>query len=129
MEVLGTSTLRKMEIALKPLLPSPTINSSEGIIKSGADGSTDISWNSIEGAQEYHITLSDLKGHSKTLKNKNNQILIENLMPGQYQVKVCGMDQFGRNGEFSLPSKIIVPEKNNLKAPSLKSKKVKSDND
>jgi FecR-like protein len=123
--VIGTATRRKIAVAPLPLLPPPKLLPLEGNLTAQADGRTELQWEKLEGAKEYVLTIANKNGKDlKTLKYTTNQTALKNLMPGEYQVKISAVDQHGRNSETSPPRKLIVPDKSNLKAPTLKKIKV-----
>jgi hypothetical protein len=124
-QVIGTSPSRKIAVAPLPLLPPPRLLPLEGNLTAAADGRTELSWQKIEGAKEYMLTISNKDGKElKTLKYTTNQTALKNLMPGEYQVKLTAVDEHGRSSETGESRRLIVPDKSNLKAPTLKKIKV-----
>ncbi|MBK9321872.1 MAG: FecR domain-containing protein [Bdellovibrionaceae bacterium] len=125
-KVIGSSSPRKIAVAPLPLLPPPKLLPLDGgNLMAAADGRTDLSWEKIDGAKEYMLTISNKEGKElKTLKYTNNQTALKNLMPGEYQVKLIAIDQHGRQSEAGSARTLVVPNKSNLKAPTLKKIKV-----
>lgn len=123
--VIGVSPQRKVAVAPLPLLPSPKILPLDGNLTAQADGRTELRWEKLEGAKEYMLTISNKEGKElKTLKYTANQTALKNLMPGEYQLKLTAVDQHGRATESAPPRTLIVPDKSDLKAPTLKKIKV-----
>lgn len=123
--VIGTAPHRKIAVAPLPLLPPPKLLPLEGNLTAQADGRTELQWEKLDGAKEYMLTIANKDGKElKTLKYTTNQTNLKNLMPGEYQLKLSAVDQHGRTSEVSAPRKLIVPDKSNLKAPTLKKIKV-----
>jgi hypothetical protein len=123
-QVVATSN-RKIAVAPLPLLPAPKLLPLEGNLTAAADGRTQLQWEKIEGAKEYMLTISNASGKPlKTLKYSTTQTSLKNLMPGEYQVALSTVDEHGRTSENGQLRKLIVPDKSNLKAPTLKKIKV-----
>lgn len=123
--VIGTAAHRKIAVAPLPLLPPPKLLPLEGNLTAQADGRTELQWEKLDGAKEYMLTISNKDGKQlKSLKYTANQTALKNLMPGEYQVKVTAVDTHGRESEAGPVRKLIVPDKSNLKAPTLKKIKV-----
>lgn len=123
-QVLASSN-RKVAVAPLPLLPAPKLLPLDGNLTAAADGRTQLQWEKIEGAKEYMLTISNASGKPlKTLKYSTNQTSLKNLMPGEYQITLSTIDEHGRTSETGMLRKLIVPDKSNLKAPTLKKIKV-----
>lgn len=123
--VIGKSPPRELAAKELPLLPAPVIQPADGILKSREDGRTELVWGAVPGAKEYWLTITDKNG--KELANKRYEATttnLKNLMPGEYQVRLLAVDQFGRNGQQPTVRKLTVPDKSNVKAPALKRIKV-----
>lgn len=124
-QVLTTSANRKIAVAPLPLLAAPQLLPLEGNLTAAPDGRTELKWEKIDGAKEYVLTISNPQGKPlKTLKYSTTQTALKNLMPGEYQVSLSAIDEHGRNSESSQVRKLLVPDKSNLKAPTLKKIKV-----
>jgi len=124
-QVIGASSPRRIAVAPLPLIPSPKILPLEGNLTAAADGRTELNWEKIEGAKEYMLTISNKDGKElKTLKYTANTTALKNLMPGEYQLTLTAVDQHGRTTEAGAARKLVVPDKSNLKAPTLKKIKV-----
>lgn len=123
--IIGTSEHRKIAVAPLPLLAAPKLLPLEGNLTAQADGRTELQWEKLEGVKEYMLTISNKDGKElKTLKYTGNSTNLKNLMPGEYQLTLTAIDQHGRTSEGATPRKLIVPDKSNLKAPTLKKIKV-----
>jgi len=124
-QVIGSSVQRKIAVAPLPLLTPPKLLPLEGNLTAQADGRTELQWEKIEGAKEYLLTISNNEGKElKTLKYTANKTALKNLMPGEYQLTLTAIDEHGRSSEGATTRKLIVPDKSNLKAPTLKKIKV-----
>jgi hypothetical protein len=124
-EVLVTSPHRKIAVAPLPLLPPPQLLPLEGTLTAAADGRTELQWEKVDGAKEYTLTITNAHGKTlKTLKYTNTQTALKNLMPGEYNISLSSIDQYGRSSETGSARKLIVPDKSDLKAPTLKKIKV-----
>jgi hypothetical protein len=123
--VIGASAQRKIAVAPLPLLPPPKLLPLDGNITAAADGRTELVWEKLDGAKEYNLKISNKDGKElKTLKYTTTQTALKNLMPGEYQLTLTAVDQHGRTSEAGVTRKLIVPDKSNLKAPTLKKIKV-----
>lgn len=123
--VIGASAQRKIAVAPLPLLATPKILPLEGDLMAQADGRTELQWENIEGAKEYQLVIRDKQGKElKTLKYTATKTALKNLMPGEYQLTLTAVDQHGRSSEGQTSRKLMVPDKSNLKAPTLKKIKV-----
>lgn len=124
-QVIGTSPQRKIAVAPLPLLPPPRLLPLEGPLSAKADGRTDLRWEKIDGAKEYLLIISNKDGKQlKTLKYTTTETALKNLMPGEYQLTLTAVDQHGRPSDVGETRLLIVPDKSNLKAPTLKKIKV-----
>ncbi len=123
--VIGTSAHRKIAVAPLPLLPPPKLLPLDGILSAQADGRTELQWEKIDGAKEYILTISNKEGKElKSLRYASNQTALKNLMPGEYQLTLTAIDQYGRSSDGRTTRSLVVPDKSNLKAPTLKKIKV-----
>lgn len=123
--LIGRSEKRTITSAELPPLPAPILQPAEGILQSGFDGRTELRWTEVNGAKEYQLTITDKAGKELAKKKYSaNSASLKNLMPGEYSVKVEALDAYGRNSP-EVPTRILaVPDKSNLKAPTLKKIKV-----
>lgn len=123
--VLGKSEPRTIAAVEVPLLAPPKIIPETGILQSSGDGRSEIKWQPLQGAKEYFLVITNKDG--KALASKKYQgtgTMLKNLLPGEYMVKISGVDQFGRQGQEAAPRRLVVPEKSIIKAPKLKRIKV-----
>jgi hypothetical protein len=119
--LLASSEIKTIEMALKPNLKAPLFEPQVGDLKADNHGNLSLLWTKLGEAKEYQLTLRDKDG--KELKKGRflaNTTSLVNLMPGQYQVDVYAVDQFGRESDHSVARKVIVPDTSGLKAPKLK---------
>lgn len=122
-EVIGTSAPKTIQSAELPLLPPPQFDGDISVQASN-DGKTELQWKEIPGAKEYVLSIfKNGKEIRKTNYSKNTTAL-KNLMPGEYEVRLQALDNYGRASEIGEAKKILVPDKSGLKAPSLKKIKV-----
>ncbi len=123
--VLGKSDTRTITAIEVPLLGAPKIIPETGILQSGGDGRSEIKWQAVQGAKEYNLVITNKEGKQlASRKYQGTGTMLKNLLPGEYIVKLSGVDQFGRLGQEGPPRKLIVPEKSIIKAPKLKRIKV-----
>lgn len=124
-KVIGKSEPRKLAAIEMPLLPAPKIFPEEGVIRSSDDGRSELKWDNIQGAKEYQLSVSNKDGKELAKRTyTTNSVNLKNLMPGEYQIKVFAVDQYGRFGQEPTPRTLVVPNKSNLKPPTLKKIKV-----
>ncbi len=130
-QLIGESEKKSFAVVEKPYLQSPEfIKSANGTLMAQADGSADLQWNAIQGAQEYILTVQNMtENKSKEFKLKNNkaQFKSQTLNPkNTYQIKIEAIDQFGRKNKDSKFVKLEVPQESNIQAPKLKGIKIKT---
>jgi len=125
-EPIGNSEVKPFNIQPLPLLIAPKLlpdDSSEFLAR--PDGTFILHWNAVNEASNYAILIKDKD--EKTVTQVNSTIpnlKLSNLMPGLYTVEINAIDKFGRDGEKSQKRKIQVPDKSEVKAPTLKKIKV-----
>lgn len=122
--ILGKGTSNAVTVAPLPLLKAPEIISADPTIQATMDGRLQLEWNKIVGAKEYLLTIRKGGKEVKKTKYANNSTSLKNLLPGEYEVHVSAVDEHGRPGEKGEFKKILVPDKSNVKAPTLKKIKV-----
>lgn len=123
--VIGRSSPLPVVSQELPRLAPPALTPATGKIQTGGDGRTELTWTPIEGAKEYRLTILNSAGEQLAQRSyKRANANLQNLLPGEYTVKLETIDQWGRPGEVGEPRVLVVPEKSNLKAPSLKRIKV-----
>lgn len=123
--VIGRSSQQILTAQELPLLEAPGFLPAAGPLQSGFDGRTELQWQAIPGAKGYTLTIQDKSG--KQLAKKTYPGLsanLQNLMPGEYSVHLEAVDNWGRSGAGGEARTLIVPDRSNLKAPSLKRIKV-----
>lgn len=123
--VIGTSEPLKLATSELPLIKAPALQPPDGVLKSGLDGKTQLTWENVEGAKEYWLTINDKNGKQLARKKYDaTSANLKNLMPGEYTVKVDAVDTYGRPSQDGAIRKLQVPESSGLRAPSLKKVKV-----
>lgn len=124
-QVIGRSSEQILEAKELPLLPPPNFFPETGNLQTGFDGNAELKWESIPGAKNYTLILSDKSGKELAKKSyRNASALLQNLMPGEYRVQLEVTDAWGRTNLQKDPRTLVVPDRSNLKAPSLKKIKV-----
>ncbi len=125
-ETIGTSEVRAFNVQPLPLLAAPALlpnDSSEFLAK--PDGSLFLRWHPINDSSNYSVTIKD---KDDKVVNQFNSTLpylrLTNLMPGSYFVEINAVDQYERDGALSAKRIILVPDKSEVKAPTLKKIKV-----
>ena len=108
-----------------PLLQAPKILPLEGVLKSQNDGRSEIQWETLDGAKEYELVITNKEGQQLAKKRyQGNSTNLKNLLPGEYMIKLVAVDQFGRTGKEATQRTLLVPDQSNIQAPKLKKIKV-----
>ncbi len=123
-KVLGTSTSSPLTVSPLPLLKSPQFSPVDGTLQAQMDGTTELEWNQLDGVKEYWLVILKDGKQLKRLKYTKNKSVLKNLLPGEYEVEISAVDTYGRDSEPGTRRKLQVPDKSNLKAPTLKKIKV-----
>lgn len=118
--VIATSPSKIFNVAPLPLLPSVQFFPADGPLRAGMDGRTSLEWQEIDGAKDYWLTIRKDGRQVRRTKYQNNKTALRNLLPGEYEVEIIAEDNHGRLGQASPARKLIVPDKSNVKAPTLK---------
>jgi hypothetical protein len=123
-QVLGTTPPQTLDISPLPLLKAPQFLPAEGKLEASMDGKSKLEWSKVDGAKEYWLVISKNGKELKRSKYAVNSTSLKNLLPGEYDVEISAVDTHGRSSEATSPRKLLVPDKSNLKAPTLKKIKV-----
>ncbi len=123
-QVLGTSTSRSLDVTPLPILTAPGFVPAQGVLQAGADGRSQLEWTSVDGAKEYWLTVKKNGKELKRSKYNSNSTALRNLLPGEYDVEISAVDNYGRMSEVSPARKLLVPDKSGVRAPTLKKIKV-----
>ncbi|UYL09698.1 hypothetical protein B9G69_003805 [Bdellovibrio sp. SKB1291214] len=123
-QVVGTGSSKAVTVAPMPILQAPLFIPTEGPLQASMDGRSTLEWNNVEGATDYELVIKKEGKELKRSKYKTTTTAIRNLLPGEYDVTISARDTYGRPGETGPVRKLIVPDKSNLKAPTLKKIKV-----
>lgn len=123
-QVLGTSTSQPLNVAPLPIIAAPGFLPAQGVLQAGADGRSQLEWTSVQGAKEYWLTIKKDGKELKRTKYTNNMTSLKNLLPGDYDVEISAIDNYGRLSEVSPSRKLLVPDKSGVRAPTLKKIKV-----
>lgn len=118
--VIATSPSKIFNVAPLPLLPSVQFYPAEGPLRASMDGRTSLEWQEIDGAKDYWLTIRKNGKEVRRSKYQNNKTALRNLLPGEYEIEIVAEDNHGRMGQASPARKLIVPDKSNVKAPTLK---------
>lgn len=125
-ESIGTSEVKPFNVQPLPLLIAPKLlpdDAKDFLAK--PDGSFTLQWNPITDANNYTLTIKDKDDKVITQLNAtSSSAKLNNLMPGSYSIEINAIDKYGRNGEISKKRIIQVPDKSEVKAPTLKKIKV-----
>ena len=119
-QVLGTTPPQTLDISPLPLLKAPQFLPAEGQLQASMDGKHKLEWSQVDGAKEYWLVISKNGKELKRSKYATNSTSLKNLLPGEYDVEISAVDSHGRESETANPRKLLVPDKSNLKAPTLK---------
>ncbi len=124
--LMGTSEPIELTLESQPSLPSPLLLPEGTILKAGSDGTSELNWTAVEGAQEYQLKVINPEGREIFKKNLTAlKTTVTNLMPGQHTIEVQSIDRFGRLSTNLTPRPLVVPNKSNLRAPAVKKAEVK----
>ncbi|ASD64432.1 hypothetical protein [Bdellovibrio bacteriovorus] len=123
-KVLGTTSSQILTVSPLPLLEAPSFTPAEGTLQASMDGRTQLTWNPVEGAKEYWLTIRKDGKELKRSKYMQNSTALKNLLPGEYEVELIAVDTYGRNSQAGPARKLLVPDKSNVRAPTLKKIKV-----
>ncbi|MEK2687990.1 hypothetical protein [Bdellovibrio sp. GT3] len=123
-DVVGLGTSQAVTVAPMPILKSPNFIPAEGPLQASMDGRSNLTWDNIDGAVDYELVIKKDGKELKRTKYKNTSTTIRNLLPGEYELMISAQDTHGRTSETGTARKLVVPDKSNLKAPTLKKIKV-----
>ncbi|GIL18846.1 MAG: hypothetical protein BroJett040_25970 [Oligoflexia bacterium] len=124
-KLLAKTEYKTQETKVLPLLPSPEFEPKSGDLKANNDGKLPIQWEKVDGAKEYNLSLKDSTGKElRKSKFTSTSTALVNLLPGQYQIDIAAIDQYGRESVRKPARVVVVPEMSSLKAPKLKKVKV-----
>ncbi len=122
--IMGTTGQKIIEVNPYPLIKAPPFKSKEGLIIATEDGKSTVEWEKLEEVKEYWVTLMRDGKQIQKGKYTTQSTTFTQLMPGDYQIEIFAIDKYGRQSENHEKAKISVPNKSNIKAPSLKKIKV-----
>lgn len=115
------SEVLEINLQARPLLSGPIFLPEEGDLLATSKGQVDLSWSPIQGAKQYILILADSTGKElRRAQFRRNQTSLMNLLPGEYQVQVQAVDQFGRNSDLKPARTIRVPASSDIEAPKMK---------
>jgi len=123
-KILGTTLSNPLTVAPLPLLSAPDFVPAEGLLQAKMDGRTQLEWTAIPGAKEYLLVIRKEGKELKRSKYPTTNTALKNLLPGEYELEIFAVDTHGRESSPSPSRKLLVPDKSNLRAPTLKKIKV-----
>jgi hypothetical protein len=126
-QAIAATDVRTFTIRPQPLLPAPKwANGAPDFFKSDAKGNLSFSWETVSGARNYMMILESEEG--QVLEQRavpRNTASLSRLKPGQYQVKLKSVDNNQRSGPVGEAKRITVPNVSDIRAPKIKTMKVK----
>lgn len=125
-QVLGVSNYKTFELNPMPLLRAPQVLPVDGHLLAERNGTYDMQWEEIKGAQKYVTILFDSSG--KELRRETfaaSRTTLNNLLPGYYKIAVQAIDEHGRMGDMGTPRELSVPDSSGLEAPRIKGIRIK----
>lgn len=125
-QILAVSNYKTFELNPMPLLRAPQVLPLEGHLLAERNGTYDMQWEEIKGAQKYMAILFDSSG--KELRRETfstSRTTLNNLLPGYYKIAVQAIDEHGRNGDMGIPRELSVPDSSGLEAPRIKGIRIK----
>jgi hypothetical protein len=123
--LMGAAPGLEVQVQSQPLILSPQLLPIEGPLRASSDGRSELAWNPIQGAKEYEVKVFNKdKKEIFNRKIQTTKTVLVNMMPGEYSVEIVAIDEFNRVSPPVNARTLIVPDKSNLRAPSLKNVKV-----
>ncbi len=122
--IVGSKSSASILVAPMPLLKSPQFFPTEGPLQARMDGRSLLSWQEVDGAKEYWLVIKKDGKVLRRSKHDKTSTALKNLLPGEYQVEVSVTDKMGRDSEGTQTRRLVVPDKSDIKAPTLKRIKV-----
>jgi len=126
-EAIAATDVRTFVVKSQPLLPPPKwAEGNPDGFKSDPKGNLSFGWLEVDGAKNYMMVLESEEG--QVLEQRivpRNTASLSRLKPGQYSVKLKSVDNNQRPGPIGEPKKISVPNLSDIRAPKIKTMKVK----
>jgi hypothetical protein len=123
--LIAQSDVRKIRIEQAPLPPAPSLKRKETFVAS-RDGKIELRWDPIFGVKEYAIHILNSQGKElKTEKTEGNEYKRRRFLPGNYEVQVFSVDEYGRRSRTPASIKLNVTKTNDLKPTKFKKVKIK----
>ena len=124
---LARTARRNLRILPAPLLPAPQFaEATPEEIKASGRGQARVVWQEVQGANQYIMVVTDPKtGKAKEYKFNGIAGKLRGLMPGDYNVSLKSVDEFGRPGPAGEERVLRVPATSDVRAPKVKGFKVK----
>lgn len=126
-QAIAATDVRTFAIKSKPLLPPPRwATDAPDTFKSDPKGNLSFGWEQVDGAKNYMMVLENEEG--QVLEQRavpRNTASLSRLKPGQYSVKLKSVDNNQRPGPLGEAKKITVPNLSDIRAPKIKTMKVK----
>ncbi len=126
-QAIAATDVRAFHIKARPLLPAPKwADNSPDFFKSDAKGNLSFGWQEVDGAKNYIMVFESDEGQILEQRTvQRNMASLARLKPGQYQVKLKSVDGNQRPGPVGEAKKITVPNLSDIRAPKIKTMKVK----
>jgi len=120
--VIARSSMREVTVKVRPLLPPPSFGDrAPATVLAQRNGSAPISWNPVNGAKSYWVQIKD--GDGKIIKKEKANgpsLVVKGLLPGQYEISLASIDDYGRVGEWGADHPLSVPDLSDMRAPQFK---------
>lgn len=119
--VLSKSELRGFDLTLIPPVAAPVFLPERGELRADNKGDLSLKWRAPAGVKNFELKLKSTEGREvSSLKSEKTSAQLEALLPGQYNLEIRGVDQYGRPTDEPIIRKVIVPESSGLSAPKMK---------
>jgi len=126
-QALSRSETKTHLVKRKPLLPAPkwSVQAPE-IWKADGKGNLSFSWQAVDGATRYLMILENESGTPVEQREiTRTTASVTRLKPGQYHLKLKSVDAFKRTSEETASKRLEVPQTSDIRAPKIKTMKVK----
>lgn len=127
-KVIARSSIKTFTVVAQALLPAPQFaDTLPEILKADRRGDLAVEWSQVEGAKQYKLEVLSEDGQ-KVITEKvveRTTASLTKLPPGNYKVTVKAIDQYDRDGDSAEAKGLDVPKKSAIRAPKIKTLKVK----
>ena len=122
---LAAAPVRTVQVRRRAPLAAPAWPAGVGQLTSDARGNVALEWNAVEGARGYVLSVTNGEGQVVRKTFGRGPAALNRLKPGQYQLKVHGVDEFDRAGVESSIKILDVPNASDIRAPKIRAMKVR----